>query len=215
MDGACKDDSWVNLLDGLHLSVSDDDDDNVLTRLRSIKYSEVMMETPPPVTMDAEQEAPPTLNLSSNQIQPLLQPTATSSPHQENQGFDADLEPESSPMMLYLSGSLQESLVTEVAASTPNHNQTAASSEVHQTELLCEPVSGPSAGPTKPRRDKLARLKELGLDPPPVAKLCPDDGAFVQLEPPQTNPGELCFWWGLFRPLLFTSWTLTSLNKTL
>lgn len=142
------------------------------------------METPPPVTMDAEQEAPPRLDLSSNQIQPLLPPAATSSPQQENQ----DPEPESSPM-LYLSESLQESLGAEVAASTPDHTQTAASSEVP----LCEPVPGLSAGTTKPRRDKLARLKELGLDPPPVAKLCPDDGAFVQLEPPQTNPGELCF----------------------
>ncbi|XP_077096497.1 claspin isoform X2 [Siphateles boraxobius] len=40
----------------------------------------------------------------------------------------------------------------------------------------------------KPRMDKLARLRALGLDPPPVAKLCADDGAFVQLEPPQENP---------------------------
>ncbi|TRY53665.1 hypothetical protein DNTS_008665 [Danionella cerebrum] len=39
----------------------------------------------------------------------------------------------------------------------------------------------------KPRKDKLARLRELGLNPPPVAKLCADDGAFVQLEPPQEN----------------------------
>ncbi|XP_043073413.1 claspin isoform X2 [Puntigrus tetrazona] len=39
----------------------------------------------------------------------------------------------------------------------------------------------------KPRKNKLARLRELGLDPPPVAKLCADDGAFVQLEPPQEN----------------------------
>ncbi|XP_047664004.1 claspin isoform X2 [Tachysurus fulvidraco] len=41
----------------------------------------------------------------------------------------------------------------------------------------------------KPKKDKLARLRELGLEPPPVAKLCADDGAFVQLEPQQTNPG--------------------------
>ncbi|GLD59305.1 claspin [Lates japonicus] len=80
-------------------------------------------------------------------------------------------------------------------------------SDVLQKELvsggLVEPVaaqcgSADSAAaepstqqPTKPlsKKDKLARLKELGLDPPPVAKLCPDDGAFVQLEPPQLNPG--------------------------
>ncbi|XP_062846526.1 claspin [Trichomycterus rosablanca] len=41
---------------------------------------------------------------------------------------------------------------------------------------------------SKPKKDKLARLRELGLVPPPVAKLCADDGAFVLLEPPQANP---------------------------
>ncbi|KAF4074075.1 hypothetical protein AMELA_G00250600 [Ameiurus melas] len=41
----------------------------------------------------------------------------------------------------------------------------------------------------KPKKDKLTRLRELGLEPPPVAKLCADDGAFVQLEPQQANPG--------------------------
>lgn len=42
----------------------------------------------------------------------------------------------------------------------------------------------------KPKKDKLARLRELGLEPPPVAKLCADEGAFIQLEPQQANPGE-------------------------
>lgn len=42
----------------------------------------------------------------------------------------------------------------------------------------------------KPKKDKLARLRELGFEPPPVARLCADDGAFVQLEPQQANPGE-------------------------
>lgn len=45
----------------------------------------------------------------------------------------------------------------------------------------------------KLKKDRLTRLKELGLVPPPVAKLCPDDGAFIQLEPPQPNPGESSF----------------------
>lgn len=44
----------------------------------------------------------------------------------------------------------------------------------------------------KPKKDKLARLRELGLEPPPIAKLCADDGAFVQLEPQQANPGKEC-----------------------
>ncbi|XP_015203995.2 claspin isoform X1 [Lepisosteus oculatus] len=37
------------------------------------------------------------------------------------------------------------------------------------------------------RKDKLARLRELGLDPPPKPRLCADEGAFVCLEPPAVN----------------------------
>lgn len=150
------------------------------------------METPPPG--DTEHEAPPPLEVSSNQIQPLLELAATSSPLQENQNQDLDPEPESGPM-LYLSESLQEPLGAGAADPPgPEQNQAAAASEVLQTQPLPdpEPVLESAARPSRPKRDKLSRLKELGLDPPPVARLCPDDGAFVQLEGPQTNPGE--FW---------------------
>ncbi|XP_059899376.1 claspin isoform X1 [Gadus macrocephalus] len=41
----------------------------------------------------------------------------------------------------------------------------------------------------KPKKDRLARLRELGMDPPPVPKLCADNGLFVDLEPPAPNPG--------------------------
>uniref|UniRef100_A0A8D2ZFM8 Claspin n=1 Tax=Scophthalmus maximus TaxID=52904 RepID=A0A8D2ZFM8_SCOMX len=121
--------------------------------------------------------------------------------------------------MLYLSESLQESVTTdgavnsvsdsgeETSAVPPGPSHTAVKSDSESLQL--QPVSGTSAEPvaaqcgstdsaaadslvqqpTKPKKDKLARLKQLGLDPPPIAKLCPDDGAFVQLEPPQLNPG--------------------------
>lgn len=125
--------------------------------------------------------------------------------------------------MLYLSESLQESATADGAvksASDSEEETSAAPQEQSQTTVTPdsealdkEPVSGdliepviPQCGSTdaaaaqpsvqrtaKPRKDKLARLKELGLDPPPVAKLCPDDGAFIQLEPPQLNPGESRF----------------------
>lgn len=49
-----------------------------------------------------------------------------------------------------------------------------------------EPVAPPVP---KPKKDRLARLRELGVEPPPVSKLCADDGSF-DLEPPQVNPGE-------------------------
>lgn len=126
-----------------------------------------------------------------------------------------DPDQESGPL-LYLSESLQESLTAnEVVKPPPDSGEEAAFAPLNQSQtagesasdtLQKEPVSGavvePLAAnqaaaelsaqqPTKPKKDKLAMLRRLGLDPPPVAKLCPDDGAFVQLEPPLLNPGEL------------------------
>ncbi|KAM6974195.1 claspin [Tautogolabrus adspersus] len=125
-------------------------------------------------------------------------------------------EQESGPM-LYLSESLQESETadgsvrpesgeeTSIVCLEQSPNSAMSDSKVLQKEpesgTLLEPLATqcgsenpapiePSAQqPTKPKKDRLAMLKKLGLDPPPVAKLCPDDGAFVQLEPPQLNPG--------------------------
>lgn len=54
---------------------------------------------------------------------------------------------------------------------------------------VAEPTE-PSPVEPQARKDRLARLRELGLHPPPVPRLCADDGAFVHLEPPQVNPGE-------------------------
>ncbi|MEQ2158378.1 hypothetical protein GOODEAATRI_011693 [Goodea atripinnis] len=152
-----------------------------------------------------EQDAPPSIDLSSNQIQSLPEPAATLSPQQESLHAEAaegpEPELESGPLLL-LSESLQESLgadaveepVPDCGAETPavhsEQNQVAVASEVQQTEPHPDPVSESASEPTKPKKDKLARLKELGLDPPPVAKLCPDDGPFVQLEPPHCNPGD-------------------------
>ncbi|XP_026156877.1 claspin isoform X2 [Mastacembelus armatus] len=172
----------------------------------------------PPVNPPTEPQQPCIEQDSSPclELQPLPQPAATSSPQGLNQAREvvASLDPdqESGPM-LYLSESLQDSVTTDtVVASTSDsslqeQSQAAVMSDCEA--LLKEPLPGalvkPVAAhcgstdptpaqhsaqqPTKPKKDKLARLKELGLDPPPVAKLCPDDGAFVQLEPPQHNPG--------------------------
>ncbi|KAI3358755.1 hypothetical protein L3Q82_015166, partial [Scortum barcoo] len=129
----------------------------------------------------------------------------------------ASLDPdqESGPM-LYLSESLQESVTAdrevkpapdsgeETSPAPLEQNQTAVPSNYEGLQkesvsgALVEPVAAqcgsadpePSVQePVKPKKDKLALLKKLGLDPPPVAKLCPDDGAFIQLDPPQLNPG--------------------------
>lgn len=167
-----------------------------------------------------EQDSSPALDLSSTQIQPIPHPAAASSPQQDglNQDREAtasiDPDQESGPL-LYLSESLQEELTTdgverpacdsgeETSVAPSGQSQTAGTSDPDTRQK--EPVPGsvvepldtdpaaaePSAKqPTKPKKDKLAILKKLGLDPPPVAKLCPDDGAFVQLDPPQLNRGE-------------------------
>lgn len=79
--------------------------------------------------------------------------------------------------MLYLSESLNES---EAAAPEPD-----------QAAVTAEPAAEPAAQqPPKAKKDRLALLKKLGLDPPPVVKLCGDEGAFIQLEPPKLNPGR-------------------------
>lgn len=166
--------------------------------------------------LSTEQDSLPSLDLSSTQFQPITYPAATSSPQNEvlNQDNEdtATLDPdqESGPM-LYLSESLQESLKTDEVVGpasvsrdeTTGQNHTSGTSDpgtlgkepvpVTVVEALTAQLASPEPSaqqPPRSKKNKLAMLKKLGLDPPPVAKLCPDDGAFVQLEAPQLNPGE-------------------------
>uniref|UniRef100_A0A3B4EXI4 Claspin n=1 Tax=Pundamilia nyererei TaxID=303518 RepID=A0A3B4EXI4_9CICH len=171
----------------------------------SAKYSEMMLETPsaPPPSVNppsklpsTEQDCNSSLDMSPNQIQPLLQPAATSSPQNLQDSVTADAEDKPA------SDSGEE---TSAAPLPQNPTAATSDSETLQKETVSRAVVDPAAPqclsadsattepsvqqPTKPKKDKLTRLKELGLDPPPIAKLCPDDGAFVQLDPPQLNPG--------------------------
>ncbi|CAJ1083175.1 claspin isoform X2 [Xyrichtys novacula] len=185
--------------------------------LKSTKYSAVMLEKPsappPPPPTEApteslqppsEQDSTPVPVLSSTQIQPIPEPAATSSPQKdsptESEEAVESLDPnqESGPM-LYLSESLQESETAdgavkpeageEISNAALDESQSAPVSEPEPRTVVEPADENPAEQPAKPKKDKLAMLKRLGLDPPPVAKLCPDDGAFVQLEPPQLNPG--------------------------
>uniref|UniRef100_A0A3Q1B7R5 Claspin n=1 Tax=Amphiprion ocellaris TaxID=80972 RepID=A0A3Q1B7R5_AMPOC len=183
-------------------------DGPAMALLKSTKYSEMMLEAPsappPPAEPQQKDSPPPPLDLSSTQIQPLQPPAATSSPQQENLSQPRgtpqtpDPEQESGPM-LYLSESLQESAPDAGGNPAPGSGEetsTALKTETHPGGLV-EPEAPQSlnVSPAEPsaqlqikqKKDKLARLKELGLDPPPVARLCPDDGAFVQLEVKQNN----------------------------
>lgn len=122
--------------------------------------------------------------------------------HQDGDGaVSLDLREDSGPL-LYLSESLQESLTNDKVArpdsdsgcDTNKQTEAAGKSDFDIQEPVggaeLEPVSAQQ--PLEPKKDKLAMLRKLGLDPPPVVKLRPDDGAFVQLEPPQLSPGR---WW--------------------
>lgn len=168
--------------------------------------------------LSTEQDSTPSSDLST-QIPSVSRPAATSSPqketadHQDGDGTTGlGLGEESGPL-LYLSESLQESLAcNEVArqesdsGGEANKQSKAAGKcdlDIQEQEPLqvaeVEPVGAlaaaaePSAQqPLKLRKDKLSMLKKLGLDPPPVVKLRPDDGAFVKLEPPQLNSGKWC-----------------------
>ncbi|KAM9824149.1 claspin [Neosynchiropus ocellatus] len=188
--------------------------------LKSSKYSAMMLETTPapsekvgtpasatsqPLTAETEPSSS-SLDVSTNQIQPIPHPSATSSPQQEPLSQPKEVHSESdqdSAPMLFLSESLQESVTADAELT---EDPLAARPELHQTEPLLnaqvqEVEAGSVFGSTecalepplqltsKPKKDKLARLRELGLDPPPVAKLVAEEGAFIQLEPPALNPG--------------------------
>ncbi|RVE66614.1 hypothetical protein OJAV_G00109250 [Oryzias javanicus] len=184
--------------------------------LKSSKYSQMMLETPsaaPPVKEStqstAEQEPPSSLDPPTNQIESLPQPSATSSPQQESlcqpdgSAGGSDPELESGPM-LYLSESLQESDAAEKpvtdsqqgSSAPPPEETTAAAESGSEVQQQCPPEEAEPPAPLPVKARKLNRLKELGMDPPPVAKLCADDGAFIQLDPlnstqpPARPPGE-------------------------
>lgn len=166
----------------------------------------------------AEQDSSPTPHDASSQLKPLPEPAAASSPQQENPtnqtraaaaaeifGSDPGFAP-----MLYLSESLQESLSASMKPGSEEGGlwkQTEAPSNIQQADAgptaAVEPQSTFFTDPgtaepfarlaSKPKMDKLARLKELGLDPPPVAKLCANAGDFILLDPASHNPGRSRF----------------------
>ncbi|KAJ0003637.1 hypothetical protein NQD34_008735 [Periophthalmus magnuspinnatus] len=95
--------------------------------------------------------------------------------------------------MLFLSESLQEDVKTAEEEANESQNNAISISLVGEREVLMEACveegKKDETVEVKPKKDKLTRLRELGLEPPPVVKLCPDEGAFVHLDPPQPNSG--------------------------
>ncbi|XP_059365436.1 claspin-like isoform X1 [Carassius carassius] len=163
--------------------------------LKSAKYQACILESttqPPPDQakrpqhMPEQDSSPPTESSLDNQSSTTPLPLAdiASSTHQDNctnesdpqTSNEADVEHNISTDEPNPVG--QEKVTERAKHSDKDQEQQQAS--VDQAQAAAQKL--------RPRKDKLARLRELGLDPPPVAKLCADDGAFVQLEPPQENP---------------------------
>ncbi|XP_016365385.1 claspin-like isoform X1 [Sinocyclocheilus rhinocerous] len=169
--------------------------------LKSAKYQACILErtTQPPSDqttrsqhMPEQDSSPPTESSLGNQSSTTslpLEDTATGT-HQDNPTNDsnpqtsskADVEHDISTDEPKPVGQEKETPIEQETegAKHSDKDQEEQQVSVDQTQTAAQML--------KPRKDKLARLRELGLDPPPVAKLCADDGAFVQLEPPQENP---------------------------
>ncbi|XP_029591531.1 claspin isoform X1 [Salmo trutta] len=171
----------------------------------------------PPLPDPPKEPQQPPDSLDPHSTQALPQLPATTSTHQENQSRAGETSPtldsddDESPLP-ELAAIMQGAniLGLDSAETTPpefmeaeplEQNQAEASNsqaqemevkagDVDVTQPLPAPASvEPVAPPVpKPKKDRLARLRELGVEPPPVSKLCADDGSF-DLEPPQVNPG--------------------------
>lgn len=165
-----------------------------------------MLETPSAPPQPSQSTSDP-LHLpidqdSSPQDQTIPQPAATSSPQKEaiNPDLESAATDKDSGPMLFLSESLQESFTEDDpgrSAGESKEEQTHSVANSAEKQPVAQPPEAPLSAdpavmqqPAKIKKDKLAMLKKLGMNPPPVAKLCPDDGAFVHLEPPQIKPGE-------------------------
>ncbi|KAG9355591.1 hypothetical protein JZ751_000429 [Albula glossodonta] len=70
----------------------------------------------------------------------------------------------------------------------PPQNTDSGPGNGEQPAVSANELTSPSGSRPKPRKDRLARLRELGVDPPPVPRLCADEGSFIHLEPHQPNP---------------------------
>ncbi|XP_067282773.1 claspin isoform X2 [Pseudorasbora parva] len=143
--------------------------------LKSAKYQARVLETPDQATK------PPTESCLDDPTASL--PLEATSIRQDDPTNDGKPQTCNEAQVEHVISTDEKEKDVHVEALGANHSD--EDQEKHQ-------VSGDQAQTSscvlKPRKDKLARLRELGLDPPPVAKLCADDGAFVQLEPPQENP---------------------------
>ncbi|XP_041738913.1 claspin isoform X2 [Coregonus clupeaformis] len=190
---------------------------SAMALLKSAKYQDLIKEaTPAPPQPEEPQQSPASLDPTSTQTQALPQPTATST-HQKNHSRAGETSPTPEPdddesPLPELAAIMQGANISgldgaeipppeSMEAEPLEQNQAEASdSQAQEMEVkagdgyVAQPLPAPAsvepvAQPvTKPKKDRLARLRELGVEPPPVSKLCADDGSF-DLEPLQVNPG--------------------------
>ncbi|XP_056154778.1 claspin [Lampris incognitus] len=137
----------------------------------------------PPVTLEPNHELTPMLYLSESLQESMTTDSAEVSNTSGTTGAISSALPKASQ-----AEALPDSPNQQITARTESDTlvQALAPQSMRMDPAGLEPVA---QGPSKPKKDRLARLRELGLDPPPVPKLKADEGAFIHLEPSHHNPG--------------------------
>ncbi|XP_046690492.1 claspin isoform X1 [Silurus meridionalis] len=171
--------------------------------LKSAKYQHcIVVASSTPSTTQNQSEAPEqNLNRQVDLNEPdpdscIQQDSATNEPNTQTANEAAEKQLEVAGVELQKPEAMEESVLPSVDMSESSTKENPDMFQVQQTKSGTGQSGQDDSVPaeqgtavSKPKKDKLARLRELGLEPPPVAKLCADDGTFVQLELQQANPG--------------------------
>ncbi|KAG5264588.1 hypothetical protein AALO_G00255860 [Alosa alosa] len=157
-----------------------------MSLLKSAQYQAVILEATAASTKQSQSTEPQQAEEAPAAASDLQVPTDAPSVQQQEEPTARPDTSEATPAALSY-------VLMEDAPSLPDVPAVPTVPEVPGAEpkeassALAPPAEAPAPA-IKTRKDKLTRLRELGLDPPPVAKLRSSDDAFVELEAPQVNP---------------------------
>ncbi|KAL2080367.1 hypothetical protein ACEWY4_024160 [Coilia grayii] len=171
--------------------------------LKSAQYQAIILEATAASAKQSQPSQPGQAEETPAVVPDLQVPTEPASAQQpEGEGGPQHEEPTSQSETAEEKRAGQSDASMEDLSSPTDTASVSAVAEAVQSEpLAVEEPTGPVVAPVvvaapveppvpslKTRKDRLARLRELGLDPPPVPKLQPSNDTFVELEDPQVNP---------------------------
>ncbi|XP_066531012.1 claspin isoform X2 [Hoplias malabaricus] len=161
---------------------------SAMSLLKSAKYQDCVLESSTSTTTKKIQAKSPEKAQTDSCAQ--NEETHTAFKQTENQlEIDSDVNVEAqNTEFKEAEGSPSVKMLEQVGSSKHNQEDPQVSVQQADSETRSSELAEPGPVIPKPKKDKMARLRELGLEPPPVAKLCEDDGDFILLEDPQTNP---------------------------